>query len=898
MARAGPLDGDAAALRRAGHLLNRAAFGPTLAELERVLESGTTAWIEQQLHPESIDESSNDALNRRIARLMERVVASEDRHLVRRGEIWRYRKGNGAPPRRWNARDFDDADWSAGQSGFGYGDEDDRTVLEDMRGEYGSIFIRRSFDVPAERLAALNDLVLRIRYDDGFVAFLNGVEVARRNIAGKPGTPVSHRAFAMEPHEAEGFEEIDITSRKSLLRPGGNVVALQVHNRSLDSSDLTAIPELVDRKVIPGTERLEIKGLEELKALAHIHAVYSRRQLQNVLALFWENHFTTDARKVASYLDELKNSDASDALSEAEAVKLAARLEHREFEFFREHALGNFGDLLRASARSPTMLIYLDNVLNVLGNANENYAREILELHTFGADNGYDQVDIEQLSKCFTGWGVAKCTLETAADPHGPHGVQVVDSVLVAPGDRTEASAANWRYFKGTRSPPSDWAEPGFDDARWMSGPGGFGYGDDDDATVLDDMRQRYTTVYLRKTFRVADPGKLKSLMLRIDFDDGFVAYLNGHEAARVNAPGKPGEPVGHRARATANHEAGEPETFNLDVVRDRVVAGENVLAIHVLNVSPTSSDLSSTASLIDRETLPGSIENGDPNGVIAFRFLPEAHNATEAKTLFRDSKHRIELDGRAGTRGLEEAERAIERILEHPSTPIFVCSKLIQRLVGDEIDFRHPDEGPWADLLDRCVEAWSSTEPKGDIRRVVKTILTSPEFWSERAYRAKVKDPFEYVSSTLRALDGETSGLDLPESLASMGMELFTREDPDGWPEVGSEWVDTSSFQSRIVFAQALTERGPGSNEGSAWDARRFLERHGLESADDIVGFFESLFFQGTLRDSDRQLVKTFLTTDAANRPVPLSRERSDYLRRVRNTLGYMLSLPDWHFQ
>ena len=392
-------------------------------------------------------------------------------------------------------------------------------------------------------------------------------------------------------------------------------------------------------------------------------------------------------------------------------------------------------------------------------------------------------------------------------------------------------------------------------------------------------------SVYLRKTFTVSDPAELESLVLSVDVDDGFVAYINGHEAARFNAPGKPGEVVKFDVTTPAIHEAGEPVTANLVGVRHRLVAGKNVLAIQVINRSKSSSDLTAAAKLIDRETLPGSVENGDPNGVWAFHFFAELHNAADTKKLFKGTPYELDVPaGRKGPKGLSEAEDAMNRILEHPSTAIFICSKLIQRFVGDEIDFRKPKEGDLAPLLERCVEAWNSTEPKGNIRTVVKTILSSPEFWSESAYRAKVKDPFEYVTSTLRALDARSSGLGVPKSLAEMGMEMFTRDDPDGWPELGGEWVDTGSFQTRMAFSQELTETAPLGEDGPSWDAADFFEQHDLETADDIVNFFEMVLFQREWRPVDRELIEKFLTTDAADRPVPLDPDRSDYFDRERS--------------
>src|SRR5206468_1197121 len=93
-----------------------------------------------------------------------------------------------------------------------------------------------------------------------------------------------------------------------------------------------------------------------------------------------------------------------------------------------------------------------------------------------------------------------------------------------------------WKFFKGTAEPTDGnrtWNTRTFDDAAWLEGPSGIGYGDGDDNTVLADMQNLYTTVYARKSFTVNDPADLLNLELDIDYDDGFVAYLNGQEVAR-----------------------------------------------------------------------------------------------------------------------------------------------------------------------------------------------------------------------------------------------------------------------------------------------------------------------------------------------------------------------------
>ncbi len=111
-------------------------------------------------------------------------------------------------------------------------------------------------------------------------------------------------------------------------------------------------------------------------------AAYSPRQLYERMVIFWTDHFNIHLF--------------------ADAQPLLKPVDHREV--VRRHALGKFPDMLAASAHSPSMLVYLTNDSNVKENPNENYARELMELHTLGVDNGYTQNDVREVARCFTGW--------------------------------------------------------------------------------------------------------------------------------------------------------------------------------------------------------------------------------------------------------------------------------------------------------------------------------------------------------------------------------------------------------------------------------------------------------------------------------------------------------------
>jgi hypothetical protein len=150
---------------------------------------------------------------------------------------------------------------------------------------------------------------------------------------------------------------------------------------------------------------------------------------------------------------------------------------------------------------------------------------------------------------------------------------------------------ATWRYFKGLADPGTDWVKIAYDDASWLTGPSGFGFGDNDDATVLDDMEGSYTTVYTRRTFTLFETQSVTRLSLRYDYDDGFAAYLNGSLVFSQQAP----TPLVYTSIATSSHEA--THVFETQPITDPgllglLQEGVNVLAVVGLNRSLGSSDL------------------------------------------------------------------------------------------------------------------------------------------------------------------------------------------------------------------------------------------------------------------------------------------------------------------
>lgn len=161
------------------------------------------------------------------------------------------------------------------------------------------------------------------------------------------------------------------------------------------------------------------------------------------------------------------------------------------------------------------------------------------------------------------------------------------------------ATGNTWRYFEGVSEPDASWRDPSYDDSAWPSGIGSFGYGDGDDATIIN---QTYS-LYLRQTFNVPNPTIFNSALLIIDYDDAFIAYLNGQEIARSNIyiPNPLYTDSAYEDHEAQYYQSGSPDYYFINDVslNALLVTGANVLTIHVLNVSSASSDMSCFADLI-----------------------------------------------------------------------------------------------------------------------------------------------------------------------------------------------------------------------------------------------------------------------------------------------------------
>lgn len=221
---------------------------------------------------------------------------------------------------------------------------------------------------------------------------------------------------------------------------------------------------------------------------------------------------------------------------------------------------------------------------------------------------------------------------------------------------------------------------------------------------------------------------------------------------------------------------------------------GRELLELHTVGVDGgyTQQDVINVARAFTGWTIKPPVTGG------GFVFRPEMHDAGEKIVL----GHRIP----AG-RGIADGEDVLDIISRSPATARFIATKLARRFVADD---------PPQSLIDDAAAVFLRTN--GDIREVVRTIVTSNEFYSQRAFRSKVKSPFEVVVSAMRALNAQPDSTPrTAQAIAYLGEPLFGHQAPNGYPETGDAWMNTGAILNRINFGMAVAaNRIPGASLAS----------------------------------------------------------------------------------
>ena len=284
---------------------------------------------------------------------------------------------------------------------------------------------------------------------------------------------------------------------------------------------------------------------------------------------------------------------------------------------------------------------------------------------------------------------------------------------------------------------------------------------------------------YDREVIRPHAMGRFRDLLGAVARSPAMLFYLDNHQSIADS---------GRRTlsrRPVIRGANGARRGLNENYARE-------LMELHTLGVDGgyTQQDVIEVARALTGWTIE------QPSG--AFMFRPAMHDAEE-KTV---------LGARlAAGRGIEDGEQVLDIVAAHPSTAKYITRKLVVRFVSDS--------APPA-LVDRCASEFTRTS--GDIRRTLRCVVTSPEFFSQTAYRSKVKSPFELVASAFRATNSVPDQTPRSiQTLARLGQPVFGRQTPDGWPDRGEDWMNAGAMVNRVNFGIALASgRMPGVRVGA----------------------------------------------------------------------------------
>jgi uncharacterized protein (DUF1800 family) len=280
-----------------------------------------------------------------------------------------------------------------------------------------------------------------------------------------------------------------------------------------------------------------------------------------------------------------------------------------------------------------------------------------------------------------------------------------------------------------------------------------------------------YTTDFEMDVIRPRVFGKFQDLLLATAQSPAMLFYLDNH----LSSAPQPTIEAG-RKRFTADNNRKRSPGINENYARE-------LMELHTMGVDGgyTQKDVTEVARALTGWTIDQPRQNGN------FIFRPQMHDAGE-KTILGN---RIPANG-----GIQDGIRVIEILAHHPSTARFISTKLVRRFVSDD---------PPQSLIDKVAATYAKTD--GDIKEMLRTIFYSEEFMSPGVYGQKMKSPFEYVVSSIRALDGQTyGGQQLGRLIAQMGQPLYQYQAPTGFPDRADFWSSDGAIIARLNYAVTLT--------------------------------------------------------------------------------------------
>jgi uncharacterized protein (DUF1800 family) len=388
-----------------------------------------------------------------------------------------------------------------------------------------------------------------------------------------------------------------------------------------------------------------------------------------------------------------------------------------------------------------------------------------------------------------------------------------------------------------------------------------------------------FITSYERDVIRPHALGKFEDLLVATAKSPAMLFYLDnwlsvGPDSPQaLGLPAHPYGPYGMRYPMRPRPNPGKrPSGLNENY-------GRELMELHTLSVNGGYSqrDVTEVAKVFTGWTIDKPYQGGD------FKYEPRMHEPGPKFVLGRKIKPKGEGEG------LE----VLHRLATSPQTAHFISLKLAERFVSDD---------PPPALVDRMAKTF--LKKKGDIREVLSTLFHSPEFWDDATYRDKVKTPFEFVASAVRATGAEVDDATaLTRQLNNMGMPLYGAQPPTGYSMKAEAWVSSSALLNRMNFALALTG---GKIKGVKADLVQLVGSNLSSPADDsntALATLELSLLSGDISKQTHDSISAQLDPRSANdwrqrlENKPVSRKPPEQLRSPDASMiaGLLLGSPEF---
>jgi len=359
-------------------------------------------------------------------------------------------------------------------------------------------------------------------------------------------------------------------------------------------------------------------------------------------------------------------------------------------------------------------------------------------------------------------------------------------------------------------------------------------------ATAISKVKSPQLMLYQYQLFNKLGLGNFYDLTLGVSQDPAMLVWLDGNE----------------------NRKAAPNENY-----------GRELLELFMLGIGNYTEDDVKAAARAFTGWFFDAVRDNTANKRITsatFAFNAKQHD-TGSKTFL-------------GQTGNWNGDDIVRIALAQPACARFIAGKLFTALVWD-----NPDAATLAPFADAFVQS------KYDIRATVRAILLSPEFSSDRAYRATTKNPTEFVASFMRTLGLATPARDFTTSMRQMGMELFNPPNVGGWPS-GLAWIGSgtmlvrANFVNRVVTARQVTKNNP-----TAFDPAKLIAGKNLTTPDQLVDYFVGLLLDGSITAEQRKALVAYLSLNDKGQPGTFTLDARTIDSKLRGLVHLVAATPEY---